>query len=302
MKAIARVSLLAAVVALLGAPGSANAQHARQPVVPVDRGGTPTQPLPDPTGIYEGNVRFTVDDGSPVTQSWRVVLKSRSCVDCGPGQYWVTGTSFDGISYQGGGEERGSVDAMLDLDGTALDFRLATINCPFINTDIVAPPQTVLRGGSFGIQAGQPITVRNGRIDGSISGTDCFGRKIVGSMGLARTSSNPGSTCGVAAGWYQVTLNDSRGREVQGPFYFSTSNCAVAARISDAELNLEMLFSTASSGSISLSGLGGCDSQGSGNVSRQSSGVITGSYNGSILSGCSVNAGPVSATFTLDPI
>jgi hypothetical protein len=302
MKSMARVSLLAAVAAVFGLAGVARAQHARQPVVRVDRGDTPPPVLSDPTGIYEGTVRFTLDGGAPVTQAWRVVLKARSCVDCAPGQYWVTGTSFDGISYAGGGEERGSVDAILDADGTALDFRLTTVNCVFINTDVVAPPETTVRGGSFGVQSGPALTVRDGKIDGSLSGSDCFGRKIVGSANFNRTSVNPGATCAVAGGWYLATINDSRGRTNQGPVYFSASNCELAARIPGLELNFELQFATPSSGSLTLSGVDPCATQGSGGVTRQSNGLITGTYNGSILTGCSVNAGPVSASFTLDPI
>jgi hypothetical protein len=163
-------------------------------------GGSPPPPLPDPSGIYEGTVRLTIDNATPVTQPWRVVLKTRSCPDCAPGQYWLTGTSFDGVSYPGGIEERGSVDAVIDADGSALDFRLTTINCVFVNTAVVAPPQTVLRGGSFGTQPGPTLTVRGGAIDGTISGTDCLGRRIVGSVSLTRTAQNPGSSCAVSPG------------------------------------------------------------------------------------------------------
>jgi hypothetical protein len=304
MKSIARVSLVTATAAALWlAPPAARAQHPRQPVIPVDRGGvTPPPVLPDPTGIYEGSVRFTVDGGSPVTQPWRVVLKARPCPDCAPGQYWVSGTSFDGISYSGGSEERGSVDAIVDVDGTALDFRLVTINCVFINGDIVAPPQTALRGGGFGAQPGPSMTIRDGKIDGTLSGTDCFGRDIVGSASLTRTSTNPGQICGLAPRWYQLTFNDSRGRSVQGPVYVAAANCDLALRIPDVELNVEILLANASSGSLSMSGLGDCGTQGSGTISRKPNGSITATYNGGILTGCTVSPGSVSGTFTLDPL
>jgi hypothetical protein len=302
MKSIARVSLLAAAAMILVGVGTSLGQHPRQPVIRVDRGVTPPPTLPDPTGIYEGIVRFTINGASPPLQSWRIVLKSRSCPDCAPGQYWVTGTSFDTISYPGGSVERGSVDALLDVDGTALDFRLTTINCLFINSSVVAPPQTALRGGGFGSNPGPSLTVRNGVIDGTLSGTDCFGRAIVASVSMTRTSSNPGASCALTPRWYQLTLNDSRGRSVLGPTFVSASNCDLATRVADVELNLEILLASPSGGTLSFSGLGDCDSQGGGNVSRQSNGSITGSYNGSILSGCSVNPGPVSGTFTLDPL
>ena len=302
MKTIVRVSLLAALATVLFGGGTSYGQHPRQPVVPVDRGGTPPPLLPDPSGIYEGNVRFTVDNGAPVTQPWRVILKSRSCADCAPGQYWVTGTSFDGISYSGGSAERGAVDALIDTDGSALDFRLSTINCVFINTETTSPPQTVLRGGSFGAQPGPTLTVKNGVINGTLSGTDCFGRRIVGSASLTRTTANPGSSCALTSAWYQLTLNDSRGRSVLRPVYVSASNCYLAVRIADVELNLDIVFSNPTAGSLELSGLDSCDMQGSGDVSRKSNGQITGTYTGSILSGCSVNAGPVSGSLTLDPL
>lgn len=301
MKTIVRVSLLAALAMALLAGGTSLAQHPRQPVIPVDRGVTPPPILPDPTGIYEGSVRFTIDNGSPVTQSWRVVLKTRSCPDCVPGQYWVTGTSFLGISYSGGSEERGSVDAVIDTDGTALDFRLTTINCVFINGDTTAPPQTFLRGGSFGVQPGPTLTVRGGAIDGTLSGTDCFGRRIVGSASLTRTTSNPGSSCGLNPGWYQLTLNDSRGRSIQGPVYVSASNCFLATRIADVELNLDIVLTTPTAGTLSMSGLDSCDTQGSGDVTRKSNGEITAAYSGSLLSGCAVNSGPITGNLTLDP-
>jgi len=302
MKSIVRVSLLAALAMALLGGGTSYAQHARQPVIPVDRGGTPPPLLPDPTGIYEGNVRFTIDNGSPVTQPWRVVLKSHSCPDCAPGQYWLTGTSFDGISYSGGSEERGAVDAVIDADGTALDFRLTTINCVFINGEIVAPPQTALRGGSFGPQPGPTLTVRGGTIDGTLSGADCFGRRIVGSASLTRTTSNPGSSCALASGWYQMTLEDSRGRSVLGPVYVSASNCYLAARVAEVELNLDVVLTTPSAGTLSVSGVDSCDTQGSGNVTRKSNGQITATYTGSLLGGCAVSPGPVSGSFTLDPL
>src|SRR5436305_4485541 len=56
MKSIARVALFAAVTAAFGLTGEARAQHARQPVVPVDRGGTTPPVLSDPTGVYDGSV------------------------------------------------------------------------------------------------------------------------------------------------------------------------------------------------------------------------------------------------------
>lgn len=301
MTSTVRFSLLAAAAALVPAAPVALAQHPRQPVVPVERGLAPPV-LPDPTGVYEGSVRFTVAGGSPLTQPWRIVLKSRTCPDCSPGQYWLTGTSFDGISYAGGGEERGSVDALLDADGTALDFRLTTINCVFINGSVIAPPETALRGGGFGSDPGPSLTVRDGRIDGTLSGTDCFGRDVVGSVTLARTSSNPGASCALAPRWYQLTLSDSRGRSVLGPVFVPASNCDLAARIADVELNLEILLASPAGGTLSFSGLGDCESKGSGSVQRQANGSISGSYSGNILSGCAVNPGPVSATLTLDPL
>ena len=301
MKLTARFWLLAAAAAIVMAPPAAVAQHPRQPVVPVERGVTPPV-LPDPTGVYEGSVRFTVNGGSPVTQPWRIVLKARGCPDCAPGQYWVTGTSFDGISYSGGSEERGSVDGLLDANGTALDFRLTTVNCVFINGSVIAPPQTVVRGGAFGSDPGPSLTVRDGTIDGTLSGTDCFGRDVVGSVTLTRTATNPGAACGLAPRWYQLTLNDSRGRSVLGPTFVSASNCDLATRVADVELNLEILLASPSGGTLSFSGLGDCDSQGSGSVQRKANGSITGSYNGSILSGCAVNPGPVSGTLTFDPL
>jgi hypothetical protein len=302
MKSMARVSLLAALAMIPVGVGTSLGQHARQPVVPVDRGGSPPPPLPDPTGIYEGTVRLTIDNGTPVTQAWRVVLKTRSCPDCASGQYWLTGTSFDGVTYPGGVEERGSVDAVIDADGSALDFRLTTINCVFVNTAIVAPPQTVLRGGSFGTQPGPTLTVRDGVIDGTVSGTDCLGRRIVGSVSLTRTTQNPGSSCGVSPGWYQLTLDDSRGRSVLGPVYVSASNCYLAARVASVELNFQIVLTTPSAGTLDLSGIDSCDMQGSGTVTRKPNGGMTATYTGSLFTGCEVNAGPVSGDFTLDPL
>jgi hypothetical protein len=301
MKFIARSSLLAAAWVLIVAVPAVLAQHARQPVIPVERGGTPPV-LPDPSGVYDGSVHFAVAGGSPVTQPWHVVLRTRACPDCGPGQYWLTGTSFDGISYPGGSEERGSVDALLDADGTALDFRLTTINCVFINGSVVAPPQTALRGGGFGRDPGPSLTVRDGKIDGSLSGTDCFGRDVVGSVTLTRTSTNPGASCALTPRWYQLTLSDSRGRSVLGPVFVPASNCDLATRVADVELNLEILLASPAAGTLSFSGLGDCDSQGTGTVQRKSNGSISASYGGSILSGCAVNPGPVSGTLTLDPL
>jgi hypothetical protein len=302
MKSMARVSLLAAVAMILVGVGTSLGQHPRQPVVPVDRGGSPPPLLPDPSGIYEGTVRLTIDDGAPVTQPWRVVLKTRSCPDCAPGQYWVTGTSFDGVSHPGGVEERGSVDGVIDADGSALDFRLATINCVFVNTGTTAPPATVLRGGSFGTEPGPTLIVRNGEIDGTVSGEDCLGRRIVGSLSLTRTTQNPGSTCAVAPGWYQLTLDDSRGRSVLGPVYVSASNCYLAGRVTDVELSFQIVLTTPSAGTLDVAGLDSCDMQGSGTVTRKPNGSITAAYTGSLVGGCQVNAGPISGDFTLDPI
>jgi hypothetical protein len=293
------------VLAALGLLGSALAlsQTPRDPVILVPRpGGSPAPaPLPDPSGVYGGNATITDANGT-VTQQWNVAVKARPCPDCETGQYWTFGSNFDGTVYTSGRTERGGVYGTINSDGTAVDLSLEAINCLYVNESSQAPVTATVWGGSFGRVVVPRLQIRDGRIRGSLSGWDCFGRPYVVAVDLARHSSSPPADCSLRGGWYYGTFANSRGQSGSGWIYIRQSNCYFSTRAEDFGVNLEGIFSSSTSISFRLSGIGSCDAVGSGSGSQQANGTVVGSYTGTINSGCGVlSPGPISGSFTFVP-
>ncbi len=282
----------------------------RDPVVLVPRssGGTPRptptpQPpvLPDPTGTYSGDATITDANGT-VTQRWTAVVKARSCRDCSVGQYWIYNSNFDGTVYTDGRVERGGLYGTINLDGTAVIFSFEAINCVYVNEDPEGPLTALIWGGSFGPTAVPKLLIRDGKIAGSLSGWDCFGRPYTVAVNLLRTTTSTPGDCSFRGGWYYGTFANSRGQSGSGWVYLRQSNCYFATRAEDFGVNIEGLFSSSTAIQFNLSGIGSCDATGSGNGSRQTNGTVVGSYNGTIGAGCGVlSPGPISGSFTLAP-
>jgi hypothetical protein len=271
----------------------------REPIVPAVRDSR-SVPLSDPSGVYTGNVFFSVNGSPPVPQIWRIDLQTHACPECLPGQYFLTGTNFSGAAFDGGLVERGGVSGSVNPDGQAFNFNLFAINCPFLNPsgDIgEASYSGSTWGGSFGETVGLPLLIQDGSITGRISGRDCYGRVLTADVSLQRQTSSVPPACNSVAGSYRAAFRSSAGSTGGGAVAIKQSGCFFGAYLPGIGAALEGVVTGLTSASIRVNDPCGAGVQ-TGTMTIDGK-TITGTYSGvsTGAQGCSP-AGPVSGSFT----
>jgi hypothetical protein len=308
MKKLCFVALVCA-VAIAARLVDAQTAPPRQPVVIVHPSGgapapTPT-PLPDPTGAYVGNVVVGIFGLGSATQSWRIDLKSRSCPECVPGQYFISGTNFNGTAFNSGAVERGGVFGAINPNGQALDLYLFAINCPFVNPSGnigSAPYSGYAWSGSFGGQpSGVPVTIQNGSMTGRFSGRDCFGRSLTADVSLQRQSTSVPAACNSIAGNYNGSFANSCGGNASGAVTIVQTGCDFSASLAAIGVGVEGTITGPTSAQIRINDV--CGTAIYGGSMTINGGTITGTYSGVSNGGFQCcPAGPVSGSFALTKI
>ncbi len=290
--------ILALVFAMAGTP--ANAQLTA--TVPRERPIPPsTTPLADPSGVYIGSAMLTVAGFPAVPQIWRIDLQTQPCPECGPGQYFFSGTNFSGADFGGGFVERGTVRGSVNPTGEAFDLTFLAINCPFLNPSGevgTAPYSGTARGGSFGVSADERLLIRNESMMGRISGRDCYGRTMTAEVSLHRQSASVPPACDSIAGNYSASFSSSSGATGGGTVSIQQAGCFFAAFLPGMGGVLEGVVTGPTSATIHVNDM--CSTAIYAGTMTISGSAISGNYSGASTgaAGC-CPAGPVSGTITL---
>src|SRR5262245_59504205 len=295
MKRLQLLVLGAALGVFLGESAALGQATGRVPVIPVPREGS----APDPSGIYEGSATVTIN-GQTTSQTWRADVQAQPCPDCDPGIYYLDATTFTAIQHAGGASEKGGIRGFVAPSGTLEGLTFSVANCPYIEANGKYSIPTYSRR-NFGAP-GTKLTIENGVLSGSVSGTDCFGKAFTATVSMSKTSSGPILSCvrGLENVSYSGTFANSCGGRGSGSLQLIRSGCIISAVIPGVAA-IEATMTRPTTFNAVVQPLG-CAVSATGSGTINPDGTIVGNYSGqsSGALGC-CPAGPFTGTFSLTP-
>jgi hypothetical protein len=294
-----RLRLLVLVAVFCGELGIGKSQvfgqaTPRAPLIPVSRGSSAA---PDPSGIYEGPVTLTLG-GQTSSQTWRAEVQAQPCPDCDSGLYYLDATTFTAIEQSNGNSEKGGIRGFFAPSGTLEGLTFSVANCPFIEAN-GKNNIAVYYGGNFGVP-GTKLTIEDGVLSGSVSGSDCFGKSFTATVSLSKVSSGPILSCvrGAETIAYSGTFANSCGGRGSGSLQLVRSGCIIGAVIPGvAAIEATMTGPTTFDAVVKPLG---CAVTATGSGTIHPDGSIVGNYSGQSAGGLGCcPAGPFTGTFTL---